>query len=90
MTHIVTMYNNKGGVSKTTTVFNLGAVLAEHHKVLLVDCDPQCNATELFLASTDVLDDRESFGTDRVVPRRPRRGASEESDNLMPHRSTRL
>lgn len=60
MTHIVTMYNNKGGVSKTTTVFNLGAFLAEHYKVLLVDCDPQCNATELFLASTDVLDDPES------------------------------
>lgn len=60
MTHIVTMYNNKGGVSKTTTVFNLAAFLAERHKVLLVDCDPQCNATELFLASTDVLDDPDS------------------------------
>jgi cellulose biosynthesis protein BcsQ len=54
------MYNNKGGVSTTTTVFNLGVFLAEQHKVLLVDCDPQCNATELFLASTTVLDDPES------------------------------
>lgn len=57
MTHIVTMYNNKGGVSKTTTVFNLGAFLAEKHKVLLVDCDPQCNATELFFASSTAFDD---------------------------------
>ncbi len=60
MNHIVTMYNNKGGVSKTTTVFNLAAFLAERHKVLLVDCDPQCNATELFLASSNVFDDPES------------------------------
>jgi chromosome partitioning protein len=57
MAHIVTMYNNKGGVSKTTTIFNLGVFLAEQHRILLVDCDPQCNATELFLASTSVLDD---------------------------------
>lgn len=60
MTHIVTMYNNKGGVSKTTTVFNLGAFLAERHKVLLVDCDPQCNATELFLASSPAFDNPDS------------------------------
>jgi chromosome partitioning protein len=57
MTHIITMYNNKGGVSKTTTVFNLAAFLAGRHKVLLVDCDPQCNATELFLASSPLIDD---------------------------------
>jgi len=60
MTNIITMYNNKGGVSKTTTVFNLAAFLAEQHKVLLVDCDPQCNATELFLASSAVFDDPDS------------------------------
>jgi chromosome partitioning protein len=52
MSKIVTMYNNKGGVSKTTSLFNLGAYLAQTgHRVLLADCDPQCNLTELFLAS---------------------------------------
>ncbi len=65
MAHVVSMYNNKGGVSKTTTLFNLGVYLSETHKVLLVDCDPQCNVTELFLASTPLLDDpdRELPGT---------------------------
>jgi chromosome partitioning protein len=55
---IITMYNNKGGVSKTTTLFNLAAYLSQKGKrILLADCDPQCNATELFFASTDILDD---------------------------------
>jgi chromosome partitioning protein len=58
MARIVTFYNNKGGVSKTTTLFNLGVFLAQEGKrVLIADCDPQCNATELFFASTDLLDD---------------------------------
>ena len=58
MAKIITMYNNKGGVSKTTTLFNLAVLLSQQDKkVLLVDCDPQCNATELFFASTEFLDD---------------------------------
>lgn len=59
MYRIITLYNNKGGVSKTTTAFNLGVFLTLelNKKILLVDCDPQSNLTELFFASNASLDD---------------------------------
>jgi len=47
---IISLFNHKGGVSKTTTAFNLGWMLARKNKnVLLVDCDPQCNLTGMVL-----------------------------------------
>jgi len=43
---VLVMSNQKGGVGKTTTAISLGAAMAEHgQRVLIVDLDPQANAT---------------------------------------------
>lgn len=55
MAKIISLFNHKGGVSKTTTAFHLGWKMAEKNKkVLLVDLDSQCNLTGMVLGWEDI------------------------------------
>ena len=54
MVKVIALFNHKGGVSKTTTTFHLGWMMALFgKKVLMVDADPQCNLTSLALNIED-------------------------------------
>ncbi|WP_167145841.1 AAA family ATPase [Actinomyces sp. ZJ308] len=60
MTTIISMFNHKGGVSKTTTVFNLAWRLAKSGKrVIMVDADPQCNLTGVVQGLNPIWSDGE-------------------------------
>jgi cellulose biosynthesis protein BcsQ len=68
VTTTIAFFNNKGGVSKTTTCFNVGWMLAERgHKVVMVDADPQCNLTGM------VLDLRAEDALERFYGENPQR-----------------
>jgi cellulose biosynthesis protein BcsQ len=43
---VISVFNNKGGVGKTTLTYHIGHALSElGYKVLMIDADPQCNLT---------------------------------------------
>ena len=57
MAKILNLFNHKGGVSKTTTVFNLSWMLGLMGKrVVIADFDPQCNLTGMVLGYKGVDD----------------------------------
>lgn len=58
MAKVISFFNNKGGVGKTTTSTNVAAGLAQKFgkKVLYIDLDPQCNSTLLITGEEKVTD----------------------------------
>ena len=52
----ICFFNNKGGVGKTTLLCNVASYLATEIslRVLIVDADPQCNATQLIVGEEKV------------------------------------
>lgn len=50
----ISIFNNKGGVGKTTYLFHVAHLLSEGATVLLVDCDSQCNLSAYCLDDDDI------------------------------------
>jgi chromosome partitioning protein len=61
---VVSLINMKGGVAKTTLAINIADCLAARHnkKVLLIDVDPQFNATQCLLSPEEYMDYLQSDG----------------------------
>ncbi|MFV8396160.1 ParA family protein [Corynebacterium hindlerae] len=99
----ISFFNNKGGVGKTTLSTNVAHYFANQGKrVLYVDCDPQCNATQLMLSEQQTeqiylnsLDneaaERESLANTVYAIFVPlREGESQINTNIRPFRSERF
>ncbi|MCU0647154.1 MAG: AAA family ATPase [Gemmatimonadaceae bacterium] len=71
MTHVpvLTFFNNKGGVGKTSLVFHVSSMLARlGHRVLVADLDPQANLTAAFLPEEALVQRWEpQSSTDRAL-----------------------
>lgn len=58
---VISLYNNKGGVAKTTTVLNVSYVLAHKGKrVLVADFDGQCNSTDFLMEPVNKINGAEA------------------------------
>ena len=76
----IAMFNNKGGVGKTTVLCNLASWLSlnEHKKVLVIDADPQCNTTTYVLDDDEFLNvyyDKNNFTLNDIILPLKTRGA---------------
>lgn len=65
MAKTIAIFNHKGGVSKTTTTFNLGWKLADlGYRVIVADTDPQCNLTGLVMGFRGPTELEEFYATE--------------------------
>lgn len=89
----IAFFNNKGGVGKTTLVTNLAAYLAleMNKRVLVIDADPQCNATQAMFSDSFVdkkYSNKNSFTIYKIV--QPLAAGKGYSAALSPERSDRF
>jgi Mrp family chromosome partitioning ATPase len=75
---LIAVYNYKGGAAKTTTALNLASVMAhiQNKRVLLIDCDAQCNLTSFMFPDTGLVEegpvgDDDSYDEDDPVAESP-------------------
>lgn len=92
----IAMFNNKGGVGKTTLTCNVTSYIASVKKkrVLVVDCDPQCNATQLIMgeefATELYINDNtdQEITTIRDILQPIEEGDSHINENIVPLKSS--
>jgi cellulose biosynthesis protein BcsQ len=64
------LFNNKGGVGKTTLAFNLAHMFARLGRVVVaVDCDPQCNLSSIMLSEQTLFDLWQESGDATTISR---------------------
>lgn len=85
----IAMFNNKGGVGKTTLLCNLAGYISQNmsKKVLVVDADPQCNSTTYVLNEETFLDvyyEPKKFTINDIIGPLKTRGAFIEKNKIEP------